>query len=138
MIGGFLAKNMVDFRTKKRLRKILYSRPMIAALFVVFIFLAHAAWDMYKKESLAERKRAEAERELLALEERKAMLQEKIERLKTPEGVEEEIREKFGLAKKGEEVVVLVDEDKKKSENSDNSALDSVKRWWRSVREWLR
>ena len=129
---------MVDFRTRKRIRVILYSRVTVFFLFVVFVLSARGAWGMYKKASFAEKKRLEAEQELAALKDREAMLEEKIKRLKTPEGVEEAIREKFGLVHPGEEVVILVDEDEKKSENKGNSALDSVKRWWRSMREWLR
>jgi len=38
---------MVDFRTKKRIRKILYSKVMVLLLAVLFVLSVRGAWDMY-------------------------------------------------------------------------------------------
>ncbi len=55
------------------------------------------------------------EMELSELKEKKAQLSTDIAKLQTESGVEENIRDKFGLAKEGEGLIVVV-EDKNKAE----------------------
>ena len=59
-----------------------------------------------------------AENKIKELEQEKEKLSSDIAKLKTDAGIEESIREKFGLAKEGEGVIVIV-EDKNKTEVSD-------------------
>lgn len=55
------------------------------------------------------RERARLEAELDAIKSRNARLGREVERLKTPEGVEDYARSQLGLVKEGENVVVVVD-----------------------------
>jgi cell division protein FtsL len=55
------------------------------------------------------RERARLAAELGALKARNARLSKQVEKLKTPEGVEDYARSQLGLVKRGENVVVVVD-----------------------------
>jgi len=100
---------MLDFQQKKKLRKTLYSRGMLVMLSIVTIFLGNAAWNVFQKYREARENRELAAQELQKLEERESGLSADIERLSTERGVEEELRKRFGVAKEGEEVIVVVD-----------------------------
>ncbi len=120
---------MLDFKKKKKVKEILYSRFMIIILLAIFLFFVSGAWDVYKKASFSGYNKMVAEKKLNILKNKKESLISKIDELKTERGVETKIRSKFGLVKKGEEVVVVVDK------NSKNIKLDSsnysiIKRWW--------
>ncbi len=121
---------MLDFKKKRKIKEILYSRVTIVLLFVVFAFSVSNAWDVYKKSSFASDNKKIAEDDLIALEERESNLVRKIDRLKTDMGVEEEIREKFGFVREGEEVVVIVDSSEEKDENAD-SGFGTAREWWK-------
>ena len=121
---------MLDFKKKRKIKEILYSRVTIILLFFIFLFFANSTWDVYKKASLASENKKIAEKDLNALKEREKNLVNKIDRLKTDIGVEEEIREKFGFVKDGEEVVVIVDSKEEIDESSD-SGFDTAKKWWK-------
>lgn len=99
---------ILDFRERFRLRKILYAKPtiIIMAIFAVLIF--HSAWRMHEKSLDAISKRDKALDELHALETRKAELESDVARLSSDRGIEEEIRDRFMVAKEGEKVMIVV------------------------------
>lgn len=101
---------MRDFQRKKKIRKLLYSKTAILILFIMLIFVAKAAVGVFYKERESKKNLLRVEENLSALQAREDKLKEEIERLKTPEGVEAEIREQFQVAKPGERMVVLVEE----------------------------
>ena len=103
---------MKDFKRKRKIRKLLYSKGVIAALLVLLVLLGKATWSVYSKEKESRRNLGRVENELAALQAREKSLRSDIEYLQTPEGVETEIREQFQVAKPGERMVVLVDEHK--------------------------
>jgi cell division protein FtsL len=55
------------------------------------------------------REQARLEAELASLQERNESLSAQVERLKTPEGVEEVARESLGMVKPGENLYVVID-----------------------------
>lgn len=57
--------------------------------------------------------------EVVSLKEREASLLAQIEQLNTPEGVEADIREKFRLAKEGEGLIMILDEDPREEGNKE-------------------
>jgi len=61
----------------------------------------------------------DVEKELAELIKRKAELESSIAKLQNESGMEEEIRDKFQVSKKGEETLVILDEDD--SDNKDNT-----------------
>lgn len=70
----------------------------------------------------AGRARALAESEAQTISKKNDDLSQKLELLKTPEGKEAALRERFPVVKKGENVVVIVNEQK----DIDNSEMDTT------------
>lgn len=88
----------------------------IALIFLAVIMLIFA-WNVFgflgKLNDTAKNKKA-AEEKIAELEKVKGQLSADIANLKTEKGVEASIREKFGLAKEGEGMIVVVDENNTK------------------------
>jgi cell division protein FtsB len=124
---------MEDYKAKQKFRKKLYSKVSLLVLGIVTIFLIRGAWNVQKKEIESRRNLAKVEQALDAAKEREATLLESIEYLNSQEGIEEEIREKFSVAKDGEEVVLIVDRQDKQA--SDEQIKGSL---WGRVVAWLK
>lgn len=88
-----------------------------------------AAWSFYPVARLQyaeEREQARLEAELDGLKDRNERLREQVERLKTPEGVEEVARESLGMVKEGENLVVVVDGTETCAEPVTNPETDCI------------
>jgi cell division protein FtsB len=103
---------MHEFQAKKKVRKVLYSKPVVAFMILILAFMAHATWSVYTKEQESAANAAQAARELDRMKEREATLHSEIARLSTDQGIEEEIRAKYSVSKPGEQVLVIVEEEK--------------------------
>lgn len=97
----------LDFRQRFRFRRMLYSKIVAVALLALFVLVAQATWGMYEKSVEAGERRDRAEMTLRGYEERTEELDANIERLSTERGIEEEIRDRFMVAKEGEGVIVV-------------------------------
>jgi cell division protein FtsB len=99
----------LDIRERAKFRRAMYAKPTILLLGVLAVFLLHSAWGMYQKsrEAIAKRNKATAEETELLL--RSDELNADISRLSTERGVEEEIRDRFMVAKEGESVIIVTD-----------------------------
>ncbi|MDQ3014243.1 MAG: septum formation initiator family protein [bacterium] len=120
---------MREFQEKKRFRRYLYSKGAVAILLVLVFFFGRASWGVYKKEQESGANAAQAQVSLKRLEDRQKILTDELNRLKTDEGIEEEIRSKFGVSKPGEQVVIIV-EDKKAT----STVPVPVPTWWEKVK----
>ena len=120
---------MVDFQQKKKIRKIIYSRITIVVLFVVIIFLAKAVYDIFVKERMSSESVSMIEKDYNSLKERQNMLKSEISKLNTKDGIEEEIREKYSVAKQGETVVVIVDS----TSSTSSGKIDNQKGFWQGI-----
>lgn len=96
-------------KTKKTFRRVIQSHITLVVLLVVLMFFSNGAWEVYKKAKTAKIERDRSMAELVDLKDRKESLVSGTERLQTDHGIESEMREKFSVAKEGEEVVVIVD-----------------------------
>ena len=102
---------MKEFQQKHSIRKKVYSKPVIIVLLIVFVLSAKGVINIYKKESES---RVEVERltkHKNEIEERLAKVSISAEVLRTREGIETEIRNKFDVVKEGEQVIVVVDKE---------------------------
>ena len=122
---------MIPFQERKKFRKILYSKITLAVLFFVLFWVVRGAWAIYQKAEIARSERDIAARALAELEGRTTELKTSLARLKSTQGIEEEVRQKYTVARPGEEVVVVIDENAKKSNNSEVVAEKSL--WQRFV-----
>lgn len=83
-------------------------------LFVATVFVGHSAWSMYQKSVLAKEKYAASQEKLDKTTQYEAELAHDIAALSSFRGQEEEIRERFMVAREGEKVIVITDPGKDK------------------------
>jgi hypothetical protein len=105
---------MFDFYEKRKLRGILYSKFTIALLFLFGLFLSTSVYERYHAEVMAAERRAQRADELYKLQQRASLLEGKVEMLESDRGKEALMREQFDVKRGNEEVVIIVDEDKKR------------------------
>lgn len=111
----------MEFTDKQKIRKICYSKVTIAILLFFVVMMIPGVYGIYKKVAESSKDRKSAERELADLESREKMLLEKVERGNSERGQEEQIREKFNVAKEGESVIILVEKPIPVSENANEA-----------------
>ncbi len=102
---------MKEFQDRNKAKKRMYSKTTLLFLLLGTILVFRGAYDVYQKEvdSRTEMERVLAQKkELLS---RLGNIEHHAELLKTPAGVENEIRNKFDVVKEGEGVVVIVDKE---------------------------
>ena len=100
---------LVEFKDKQKTKRFFYSKIVIFIIVVVIVTLIPGVYGIYIKGQESAKDRAAAERELADLKTREEMLSSRLNYVNTDRGLEEEIREKFNVAKQGESVIVLVD-----------------------------
>ena len=88
-------------------------------------------YPIYSKEHILLEKKM-AEEKVEALQKQKAQLSGDIDKLKTDQGVEDSIREKFGFAKPGEGMIVVVD-DKPAPVAPEEKKENGFEAWWKSL-----
>jgi len=122
---------MKNFQAKKRYKKIMQSKPVLIILGICLIFFI---WNIVKLTGKAietKKNRDIAQNKIIELQKQKDELELKIQKLNTEKGMEENIREKFGFAKEGEGMILVVDDqnkiDNKEVENK-NSFLNFLKK----------
>lgn len=115
---------------QRKIRRRIYSKTSLFILLCLVILTARGVINVYAKEreSRKDLERVEFQRSQLAA--RAASVREKGDRLKTPEGVEAEIRSKFDVAKEGEGVIVIVD---KVVQVPEPEQKGMIERFWDSV-----
>ncbi|MBP6060597.1 MAG: septum formation initiator family protein [Candidatus Pacebacteria bacterium] len=106
---------MRNFQQKRGWKNIIESKPVLVFLCFLLIFFTWGVVGFTNKMSATRENRQIAENKLVELQKQKDELSANIAKLKTDSGVEEGIREKFGLAKEGEGLIIVV-EDKNKIE----------------------
>ena len=129
---------MFDFHEKRKIRSVLYSKTTIGVLLLIAIALSFSVYERYSVERTVSAKRAEREADLLRLKERAEMLEGKIEYLQSERGMEEELRNRYDVAKEGEQVIIIVDTPTPaaartvpaaRAESEDEGFLESLKFW---------
>jgi len=122
---------MREFQAKKKMRRVLYSTGSLLALLALIGLMTQATWHVYQKEEESKQNKIEAEKQLADLEARQSVLNNTINDLQTPEGQDQAIRDKFQVAKPGEQVVVIVSATTSvAASTSDASALQKI---WNGV-----
>ena len=86
------------------------SRPVLAFLSILVIFFAWGVVRLMGKMQTTIENRKIVENKVAELESEKVKLSADIAKLKTESGIEENIRQKFGLAKEGEDMIIVVED----------------------------
>ncbi len=113
---------------RKRYTPKQYVYAGLLALLLVFLLLQF--WGIFRKEEVARHRAEETKRQLVALEEREKTLEADIAALKTERGQEASIRETYGVARAGEEVIIVVPAE-------EGEAIESES-WWDKLWSWLK
>ena len=134
-----IISHMFDFHEKRKMKTFFYSNYSVGIIVILIILLSFSVFERFSVERQMKEKRNVQEEELKALEERAAMLEERVEHMAGERGIEEELRNRFDVVKTGEQVVIIVDEttgsdveDSKVSseeEDEEGSILDFFKFW---------
>lgn len=120
--------------TQNRARKFVHSPIVLAIMVILALFLLKAVLDLFSKSRDARIAAEGVKREYEELVEREAAIRHDLERLGTPDGVEAEIRQKFGVVKEGEEVVVVIPNEQNAAQKSPQKSTG----WWQQFLDWFR
>ncbi len=101
---------MFDFHEKRKLRSWLFSTPTIAFLLIASFFLGKSVYGRYQKERETAAVYAERSAELAHLKAQAAILSAKVKYMQSERGIEEEIHDRFDVAKANEEAVIVTDD----------------------------
>jgi len=123
---------MQELQNRQKLKKLLYSWPSLIILVLITLLLARGASGVMYKEHLSAKKIENLETEAKDLEERRVLVANNIERLKTEEGVVEEIRRKFNVIRGGENLAIVIDE-KVEASSTKESKESWIKRFWSAI-----
>lgn len=107
---------MKKFQEKQIIKSRLYSPITIIFLFIVLLFAVNGSKNIWLKYFESKENATQTYRKLEELEARKKGLEEQTERLKSEEGIEEEVREKFNVLRPGEKVLVIKEEESEQKE----------------------
>lgn len=102
---------------------------LVGLLCVAAFWLLSSIWRLADKALVAMAQAKEAQAEFQSLEARKAALQSGLAALGTERGKDAAIRTAFGVARPGEEVIVVVP--------PATSTPAAPKSWWEKVLEWF-
>lgn len=122
---------MREFQQKGRRRKALLQKLAMLALLILLGFIIRGVVIIYGKAQQSKQELALAVRQESGLKEQDAQFQSESSYLKTSQGVEAEIRDKFDVSKQGEGVIVIVEK------ASDTPAVDNrnfMVKIWDSIR----
>jgi cell division protein FtsB len=103
---------MLNFYEKRKLQSILFSKPFLVFLCIPVGFLSFVAWNAYTTAEGARMRRLELTAELGGLKEHAELLERDLALLDDPRGIEAELRKRYEVGKEGEELIILVEEEK--------------------------
>jgi cell division protein FtsB len=124
---------MREFQERKKFKHILYSRATVIVVAFLVLFFARAAWGVYQKERESAANVVQAKAELLKLKDRENLLKSELSRLGTEEGIEEEIRSKYGVSKPGEHMIIIVDQT-----TPTTTIMQEEDGWWQKFKNIFR
>jgi len=116
---------------RTRWRQWLFSLPTAAILVVLIVLVGQASWNMYQTHQRTSERLQRLQTEKKELIARRNAAQKAAAQVTTNRGVREEIREKFSVAKPGERVIVLNENQSNTATTSDNQ---KPKSWWQQLK----
>ena len=100
---------MAEFKKNKTKKNILYSPLVLLFLLFLAIVFIYNMIGLIERTHEAGKKKQLVESHIAELEARKKSLEDDIAKMKTPDGLEETIRDKYQLVRDGEKLVVITD-----------------------------
>lgn len=121
---------MREYQERRKIKKLLHSRYAIAVLAIVIIFLGRAVWGIYIKYERSKEINERVKADFAELSAREASLNRAISDLGSEEGREREVRDRFGVVKEGERMIVLVDGDETDAAMPKSAKKGILSRFW--------
>ncbi len=100
---------MVAIRDRNDPLRLMGRRILLTVLALLVVSASWALWNVYRKERDADRRDKEAQMQLADLKERYTQLQNNLDTLRTERGMEEAVRGQYGVGRKGEGLIVIVE-----------------------------
>lgn len=98
-------------------------------LLLVAFWLASLVWGIAGKARIAVDEAHKAQRQYRALEQRRAVLEASVAALETARGRDSAIRTSFGVARPGEEIIVVVP--------PSPATATPARPWWQNILDWF-
>ena len=100
---------MATFEQRRDPIRVMWRRVLMFILLILVVFALRGVWGVYQKSTESYALKTEAQVKLHELKQREFELRSEISALRSQDGVEAELRERYDLAGEGEGVVVIVD-----------------------------
>lgn len=123
---------MSEFNRKNK-HNFWHSPLVLIVLFCILVLFAYNIVGLIKKERETNQKKNIILSNIESLRNREKSLSSDIEKLKTDEGVEETIRDKYQVVKEGEKMVVIVDEENKNDSSVEKETKHGFIEWIKSI-----
>lgn len=121
---------MFDFHQKRRMRTVFASRVTQGILLLVAFFVLLSAYNRYLiAREMADRREA-VESEIAALEARRESMEAEVKYLSNERGIEAEMRRQFDIARDGEQVVIIL-EDETAATAPTQTATTTKRAWYK-------
>ena len=106
----------------------MYHRATLIILLLLVFLALRSNWIIYEKKRASDELKESSQARVDELKNRANEIEAKIEHLSTPSGVEDEIRSKFNVAKEGENIVIVLEDD-----SLDASSTQSKIGFWTKI-----
>ena len=113
---------MRNFQKKSKARNIMQSKPFLVFLGLIIIVFVFSIFGFVSKMEETAKNKKIVENKIAELEKSENVYSSDIANLKTQQGVEENIREKFGLAKDGENMIMITNDNTNIATQNTNSS----------------
>lgn len=101
---------MRNFQQKRGWKNIMQSKPVLILLGILILIFTWNILGFWNKMQETEKNKKIAEEKVALLQQKKEDISSEINSLSTVEGKEKFIRENYGWAKEGEDVIVVVED----------------------------
>jgi len=123
---------MRNFQKGSRWKYIVQSKLFLIFFGIVILVFIYSMFSFASKMEETRKNRQIIEDKIAELEKSKETFNSEIEKLKTEKGQEEIIREKYGVAKEGENMILVVD-DKNSTQTEENENSGGFFSWLKNL-----
>ncbi len=131
---------MFDFHEKRKIRRVLYSKPVLAVLVLLILWIGVSVYERFTIEREMAHKLESRKDELEALKLRAMTLESEVGHMQNDRGIEEELRSRFDVVKDGEQVVIILEDTEKKSTGTttfNEPSSQSEKTFFETMKGWF-
>lgn len=123
---------MIQFRQKYKKKINIINRPITWIILVIIsLFILVSALKRYSIALEMSERREEIDKDISSLEERRDSLKAEVNYISSERGRESELRKQFDMARKGEKVVIVLDDEKDEHEEEKiEEEVEVEKRPW--------